>query len=136
MKNLQKAFMMLCVMGLMISCGGKGSGGGNTPEKVAEKYVEAFYKGDLDGMKKYSSEKQKEEMSGAENDAMTKEFLKAIKEENKDASGFKAIETNLSEDGESAGVKVEVTKGDNTDAIKVRVVRENGKWVVDSLSLK
>ena len=135
MKHLQKVLMILCVMGLMISCGGSGSGaGGNTPEKAAEKFVESLFKGDLDGMKKWSSEKMSNEMSG--DDEMTKEFLKAIREENKDASGFKAIETNLKEDGNSGTVKVEVTKAGKTDTVKVNVVNEDGKWAVDGISLK
>ncbi|MDR0231424.1 MAG: DUF4878 domain-containing protein [Dysgonamonadaceae bacterium] len=132
MKNLQKVLMILCVMGLMISCGG--SGGGNTPEKVAEKFVEAFFKGDLDGMKKCSSKETKEELSG-KMDEKTKNFFEAMKAENKGAS-VKAIETKLSEDGNSGTVKVEVSKDGSANVMKVKVIKEDGKWAVSGMDLK
>jgi len=132
MKNLQKTLMILCVMGLMISCGG---GSGNTPESVAEKFVEALYKGDLDGMKKISSKEQTTEMSA--DDKGSKAMLALFKEAGKDASGFKAVETNLSEDGNSGTVKVGVTSKDGkTDTMKVKVIKEDGKWAVNGMDLK
>jgi len=133
MKNLQKTLMILCVMGLMISCGGSG-GGGNTPEKVAEKFVEAFFKGDLDGMKKYSAKEPREELSG-EMDEKTKNFFEAMKAENKGTSA-KAIETKLSEDGNSGTVKVEVSKDGKADVVKIKVIKEDGKWAVSGMDLK
>ena len=138
MKNLQKVLMVLCIMGLMISCGGSGSGGGNTPESVAEKYVETLYKGDLDALKKFMCKEEQENMNNAKAEEleMAKYFMAAIKEKGKGASGFKAIETNLSEDGNSATVKVEVNKGEKTDTEKVKLINEDGKWVVKEMSLK
>ena len=139
MKNLQKVFMILCVMGLMVSCGGS-SGGGNTPEKVAEKYVETLYKGDLDGVMKYMSKEEQAEMKNAKKEEleMAKFFMMAIAEKNKGASEFKALEeeTVLSEDTESATVKVKVTNGDRTSTEKVKLIKEDGKWVVKEMSLK
>jgi len=132
MKNLQKALMILCVMGLMISCGGSV---GNTPESVAEKFVEALYKGDVNGMKKVSTQEQAKQMSADDKDS--KAMLALFKEAGKDISGFKAIETNLKEDGNSGTVKVEVTSKDGkTDTMKVNVVKTDGKWAVSDISLK
>ena len=134
MKSLQKVLMVLCTMGLMFSCGGDGS----TPEKVAEKYVETFYKGDLDALKKFMSKKEQKEMENSKPEEleMAKLVMAAVKEKSKGASGFKAIETDLSEDGNSATVKVEVTKGEETNTEKVKLIKEDGKWVVEEMSFK
>jgi len=132
MKNLQKVFMALCVMGLMISCGG--SGGGSTPEKVAEKFVESLLKGDLDGMMQCSSKENKEKMS---DDKDLKQMLGFFKEAGKEVAGIKAVETNLKEDGESGVVIVELTnKEGKADRMKVSVEKEDGKWVVESMKIK
>ena len=131
MKNLQKVFMFLCVVGLMISCGGSG---GSTPEKVAEKFVEALYKGDLDGMKKVSTKENAEKMSA--DDKESQAMLSFFKLGGMGASEFKAVETELSEDGNSGTVKVEVAQEGKTDKIKVNVVKEDGKWAVSGMSLK
>lgn len=132
MKNLQKAFMMLCVMGLMISCGG----GGNTPEKVAVKYAEAFFKGDFDALIKFAPKSEQEEMKETKSQEieMAKLFLSAIAEGNKDISGIKAIGTEMSEDGNSAVVTIEFKKGEDIKSEKVDLIKEDENWYVEEMS--
>ncbi len=133
MKNLQKVFLVLCVMGLMISCG---SGGGNKPEKVAVKYAEAFYKGDMDALMKLAPKDEQEKMKEAKPGEleMAKYLMAAIAEKNKDVSGIKATGTEMSEDGNSATVTIEFTKGDQTKTETVKLEKEEGEWMVTDMS--
>ena len=135
MKNLQKALMVLCVMGLMISCGGKG-GGQNAPEKMAVKYAEAFYKGDFDALMKFAPKSEQEKMKEAKPGEleMAKFFLAALAEKNKDVSGIKAVETEMSEDGNAATVTIEFKKGDDIKTEKVKLEKEDGEWFVKDMS--
>jgi len=135
MKNLHKAFITLCVMGLMASCGGRG-GSENSEieaiEKVAEKYVKSLYGGDLQDIQKYMTPKAIDKLRLDRDSEDTKEFWDAVKEENKEASGFNAVETNY-----SATVKVEVKKGQRVILEKVKMVKnEDGKWLVDDINIK
>ena len=131
MKSLQKVLMILCIMGLFSACGG---GSSDTPESVAVESVKSLYKGDMDGMKKLMAKEELAELE--ENEEMTKQFFAAIREECKGITDFKAVETTLSDDGNSATVKVEVKGGETTKIEKVDVIKEDGKWVFKSMSLK
>ncbi len=133
MKNLQNVLAALCIMVLMVACSGSG---GSSPEDMAVKAVKSLYAGDIDGLKKCMSKKTLESQEKDFDDENAKQFLAAIKEANKDVSSVKAIETNLSEDGNSATVKVEVIKGDETSTEKVNLVKEDGKWFFESMSFK
>jgi len=135
MKNFQKVLMILCIMGLMISCGGK-SGGGNTPDKIAVKYAEAFFKGDMDALMKFAPKEEQEKMKEAKPGEMemAKYFMAAIAEKNKDISDIKAIETELSEDGNAAVVTIEFKKGENTKTERVKLEKEDGEWFVRDMT--
>ncbi|MDR2580915.1 MAG: DUF4878 domain-containing protein [Fibromonadaceae bacterium] len=122
----------------LVACGGGGAG---TPEAVAEKYLKASLNSDYGTMKKLATEKQKAEIEKRENEEKGKS--KDIPPEKKEmvakmkAMTPKAEEAKISEDGNSANVRVPLfdKKGEPANmTFRYRVVKENGKWKVDGES--
>lgn len=116
-------------------------GGSDTPESVAEKYLKASLKSDYGTLKKLSSEKNKaavdkeeKEWKDKEKDipAEKKEMLKSLQ-----AMTPKAGEANVSEDGNSASVKVELVDGEGKSqnmSFRYKLVKEKDAWKVDEQS--
>ena len=119
------------------ACGG----GSDLPEAVAEKYLKASLKSDYGTMKKLTTEKQKAEVEKSEKEWKEKE--KDIPPEKKEminkmkAMTPKAEEAKISEDGNSADVRVPLFDEDGKPAnmtFRYKMVKENGAWKVDSES--
>ena len=107
----------------------------NNPESVAVDFTEAVYTGHLEKAKSYCTERGEKTM------AMLSKMLESRIDMMKDTDPeVKVIECEVSEDGESAKVKVEVSKfldgndGEISDKPKnetVRLKKVDGDWKVE-----
>jgi len=120
----------------LAACGGSPS----TPEEVAEKYIKASFSLDYGTAKKLSSEKNKKSLEKDEESSKAKgippekkEFLDKMK----DLTPKAEEPAKISEDGNSATVKVALLdkdgkKGEGSFVLKVKLVKEDDAWKVDS----
>jgi ABC-type transporter MlaC component len=137
MKKMSVLLLAAIVSLFFAACGGSPS----TPEAVAESYLKASLKSDYGTMKKLSSEKNKEEVEKEQKEwkekekempAEKKEMLKAMQ-----AMTPKADEARISEDGNTASVKVNLlnSKGEQDGfSFRYKLVKENDNWKVDDQS--
>ncbi len=120
--------LLLLIAMLVVSCGGKAS---NDPKEVATQFVEATYKGDVEALKKLAKKSEAEGFDKAKD---------SFKEINKMNLKPEITVSSLKEDDEKADVellvKLKVDGAQNAKEQKVRIhlIIEDGKWVVDTLS--
>ncbi len=137
-KIMYSAVITVMSVFILSSCGG---GKGQTPEAVAEKYVAAFLKMDFSTMKKYASAdelKNLEEQEGEVKNAPEekKELMKAL------AAAKTTVQPAVIDEAtpDIAKVNVDYTMmmegKESTGVWKVDLVKEDGQWKVDGLSLK
>lgn len=128
--NLFKLTFLSCLMLLCLA----GCSGG-TPEAVAEDFSEAMYGMQFSKAKKYCTPKSQEGFDMiAESSEKMMEDIKSI------TCKAKAISCEISENGESATVKVNITidvttkegeKDTESREVKVLLEKIDGKWLVD-----
>lgn len=128
--NLFKLTFLSCLMLLCLA----GCSGG-TPEAIAENFAEAIYSMQFEKAKKYCTPKSQEGFDMiAESSAKMMEDIQSI------SCKAKASSCEISEDGESATVKLNITvdvttkkgeKDTESREVKVLLVKEDGKWLVD-----
>jgi ABC-type transporter MlaC component len=137
-KLLKCVVVSVFAVSLALSGCGGGGGGGATPEKMAEKYLKAALNSDYGTMKNLSSEKNKAAVEKEQSES--KEREKNMPPEKKEllkkmqAMTPKADEAKISEDGNSASVKVYLvdSKGEKDKmSFKYDLVKENGAWKID-----
>ena len=134
MKKLMTIVGVIILTLVMTACSS------NTPSKVAEKSVACIQKGDFEGYvdliyvnKEEAKNKEKLENEKQMLTAMLKE--KASKEfEKKDGlKSYEALSEEISEDGNTAKVKMKIVYGngtETTDDIKLRK-DDAGNWKID-----
>jgi ABC-type transporter MlaC component len=141
MKSILKNPANLLIMAIMVLALAACGGGGSSPEVVAEKYLKALFNDDYGTQKKFASEKELKDVEKRQKEAGQKEGGQEIPKEKKElmekfkAMTPKAEQANISEDGNSAKVKVEMLDKDGKSEMvwKVDLVKEKDGWKVDKL---
>jgi hypothetical protein len=128
--------MILTIAFSLSACGG----GGSSPEEVAEKYVKALFNDDFGTQKKFASEKELKDVEKRQKEAGTGGDQDVPKEKKELMEKFKAMvpkaeQANISEDGNTARVKVEMLDKDGKSEMtwKVDLVKEKDEWKVNKL---
>lgn len=128
---MKKIISMLCTLAVVLAFS---SCSNNSPEGVVKNYYSYVQKGkyekviDLIHFKKEISSEEKQQYTALLGDKLSKEL------EKKDGiSSYEVIDTEISEDGETATVHGIVTYGNgNTQDDKTKLVKVDGKWMIDS----
>ncbi len=133
MKKMLMAAIVVAMGWMMTSCGSN-----STPESVVEKAMSCMQDNDYAG---YLDLVYFQDKDGSTAEEIRAEALPMLEEKGKESmeklGGIKSweiLETTLSDDGKSGGVKVKIIYGDgsdNTSTMKV-VQTEDGKWMLDS----
>ena len=110
----------------MASCGG----GSNTPGDVVKSYYEKIEKGDSEGAIDLIDFGDKE-LTAEDKEKLVEMFdngSESIKE-NEGIKSIEVVEENISEDGNSADVKLKVIYGNDKDEdSQAKLVKVDGKW--------
>lgn len=134
MKKLAITVCALAMALMMTSCGG------NTPQKAAEKAVECIqdenYEGYVDMIyMKPDDTKNAEDVKTSKQTltALLKDKASKQKEKNGGIEKYETISEELSEDGNTAVVKMKLTYGDGSEKEEDLKMRkdEKGNWKVD-----
>lgn len=137
MRNVIKSLLLLVMTAMMVACGSS-----NTPSAVAEKatkciidkdfegYVDMVYISDKNGTDAEKVETQKKQYAAMLEEKVTK----GAEKDGKYMKSAKAVSEEISEDGKTATVKLDVKYDDGseeTTSMKLRTDDE-GNWKVDS----
>lgn len=137
MKTLLTKFMTISIVSLLVAC--SSSGGENSPEATAKKFVEKSYQGDADAVISmvYLTDKDKEQAGVKEMvDGKVKAGVAKEKAKAEERGGVDEITTGAFEpfkNSENQGKVPVETKFKQGKSIKnhVKVIRtENGDWKV------
>ncbi len=125
---------------VLTSCGGGGKGA-QSPETVAEKYITAMQKQDYATMKKYASQKEmanidEQEAEAKDMPAEKKELVKAISAAKTEVQPAVINETTPDVANVNVNYSLTFEGQENSGVWKVKLVKEEGEWKVDSVSLK
>ena len=132
MKKLISLTMIIGIMAFMASCGS----GTNSPSAAAKKIVELIQDGDYGDIVDHMYIEAKE----GEDVEAQKEMLAAILDEKVGKSieekgglkDFEILEENISEDGESATVRIKYYYEDGTeDSENMEFVNVDGDWMLE-----
>ena len=142
MKKLTLTVAMAAIVSLALvlsSCGG--GGGSQSPETVAEKYIAAMLKQDFSAMKKYASEKELKNIEEQEAEvkdmpAEKKELLKALEAAKTEVQPALINESTPDIANVNVNYILKFNGEENDGTWKVKLVKENGDWKVDNVSLK
>ena len=126
MKTIKMVVLALCATFMLAACGGE------TPESVAESYVKSYIAIDYKKAAKLATKEYGDEiLDGAKEipEETLKELIAERKEELKD---IKYEIVNVEVDEEEAVISFEFTLNGDTEDGRVNLVKENGKWKVES----
>ena len=134
MKKLSMILGVILMALIMVSCNS------NTPTKVAEKSVACLQKGDYEGYVDliYAKKEEMKDKEKFENEkkmlvAMLKDKASKKFEKNDGIKSYEALSEEISEDGNTAKVKMKIVWGndqEDTDDIKLRK-DDDGNWKID-----
>lgn len=122
-EDMRRLFAGVAVvaLGLLIACGG---GGSSNPEAAVKGMFDAMKAGDLDAMMEYMPEAERQELTDEDRE-MAEGMLGMLSE-----MEYEILGSEVSEDGETATVTVEMTFMGQTQEEEIDLMKENGKWVV------
>lgn len=127
MKKFLSLFIFAALFSFAASCSSS-----NTPSAVAEEITECFKSGDYEALDNliYADENDEEaQQAKAMVIGMIQGKGKAAIDKHKGITSYKVLSETISEDGNSAEVKVEVTYGDGeVDTNDYDMVKVDGKW--------
>lgn len=130
MKSIKVIAAALFTVLMLASCGG------NTPESVATKFLNAMRALDLETAKKYSTEQMGYQFDEMRSYYSAEEFeaeRKIMIEESKRVK-IKAVDSKVSDGGDLATVTVEIIENDGEkERHEMYLRKENGTWKVYDL---
>lgn len=132
MKNLMKIAALAIVAVLMCACGGS-----NTPSGVAEKAVKCLQNEDYEGYVDlvYVQEKEGKDMKQEKAQLvalMTAKFSETLKKRG-GLKSYEVLSEEISEDGNTAKVKMRIEYGDKTDEDTIKLRKDDkGNWKIDN----
>ncbi|MCF8229700.1 MAG: DUF4878 domain-containing protein [Bacteroidales bacterium] len=134
MKKL--VYLSMVLLGMAVILSSCGSGGGSTPADAASHIMKLMQKGDYEGVVDHMQLQVKE----GEDIKAQKEMLVALMEEKAGKSmdekggleSYEVLEETISEDGNSASVKVKSIYGNGSEETQdMDFVKEDGKWLME-----